>query len=84
VPWAPLRCLFPVAGLGWELLVDPWATGALTPSNRVVTVTVAIPAVPALVGGTLRHQVFQFQSGVGRAWTGLSATNAVDLAVGRV
>ncbi len=78
----PLPSLLPQGGAGCELLVTPDALGLVVPSGGQALVPLALPLVPALVGGVLHLQVAPIEFGAGGAITSVTSTNRLSLVLG--
>jgi hypothetical protein len=78
----PLPSLLPQGVVGCELLVTPDALGLLVPSGGQAQLPIALPQVPALVGGVLHLQVVPIEFGLGGAITVVTSTNRLSLTLG--
>jgi len=78
----PLPSLLPQGGAGCELLVTPDALGLVVPSGGQALLPIALPVLPALVGGVLHLQVVPIEFGLGGAITSVTSTNRLSLTLG--
>jgi hypothetical protein len=74
--------LLPEAGAGCTLWVPPDLSALLVPTAGVATTSFPVPAVGALVGIVLHHQVALLEFASAGGLTALTVTNAVSLTIG--
>jgi len=78
----PLPSLLPQGVAGCELLVTPDVLGLVVPSGGQALLPIALPLVPALVGGVLHLQVVPIEFTIGGAISSVTSTNRLSLVLG--
>lgn len=78
----PLSQLFPLAGAGCTLLVNPDVSLLLLPSAGSVQLPLSLPASLAFVGLGLHCQVLSLELGPTSVITGLASSNSLTLTIG--
>jgi hypothetical protein len=78
----PLFLLVPQGGTNCFLFVDPLQLLPKAPTGSALTVTLALPAVPALAGLVLREQVVVFELGASGAVQAVTGSNALAATLG--
>jgi hypothetical protein len=71
----------PGGAAGCSVFVVPLATGIVLPTGGGAEATLAVPAQPALVGASIRHQLFGVELGA-PGIVQLTSSNALDLTIG--
>jgi hypothetical protein len=80
----PLASLLPTGGVGCNLLVDPVVIDLVPPLHgTTVTLSLPIPANPALVGATLREQAVEFEFDAAGGLFRINSSNALFATLGR-
>ena len=80
----PLASLLPTGGVGCNLLVDPVVIDLVPPLHgTTVTLTLPIPANPALIGATLREQAVEFEFDAAGGLFRINSSNALFATLGR-
>jgi hypothetical protein len=78
----PLPTVFPQAFPGCTLHVSPDVLDVVLPVAGTAVSSLSFPANPALLGATFLHQHVPLELGAGLAITGVSASNALQVALG--
>lgn len=78
----PLASFLPQGGSGCDLLTTPDVLEVALPSAGVVTTALPLPNTPALVGGSLRHQVVPFELDPVGNFLRVTATNSLLATIG--
>jgi hypothetical protein len=79
----PLALLLPGGGAGCDLLVDPFLLDfVLPPHATTVSLALAIPTDPALIGATVRTQAVEFEVDAGGALLRINSSNALFATLG--
>jgi len=78
----PLPQLLPEGGVGCTLWAAPDLLGLLVPTAGAVSTTLPVPAVGALVGVELHHQVAMLEFAASGSLLAVTVTNAVSLTFG--
>jgi hypothetical protein len=80
----PLASLLPTGGAGCNLLVDPVVIDLVPPPHgTTVTLSLPIPANPALIGATLREQVVEFEFDAVGGLFRVNSSNALFATLGQ-